>query len=81
MSVESAFKALDGYDRLTKRSFDAIVHRHDVDPNDEDLVSLLIDAGWVYTPYAEEDWEYAYIRVFPEVLSWNRLTAVLGEVA
>jgi len=76
VSVQAAFEVLNKFDRLTKRDFDAIAHRFGVDPDDDALVLLLIEAGWVHTIHAEE-LGYEYIREVPELVPWNRFTAVL----
>jgi len=79
MSVLAAVRELNRHDRLTKQAFDVIVSKHGVDPDTDELVSLLIDDGWIHTPHADM-LGYEYLREVPETPPWNRFTAVLREI-
>ena len=75
MSVESAFKALSVYHSLTRKDFDKIVSRHGIESENVELISLLIDDGWTYCVYLEEE----YVHNKPPPPPWNRLTAILRD--
>lgn len=47
MGLEGCVAALGGRLRVTDKQFDRICKRHDVDPDSEELISTLLDMGWI----------------------------------
>lgn len=61
--IEQAVRAINQFDRLTHEDFERIVSKFDLDPASEELISALLDEGWVHilqcgVPLLDGPWEY-----------------------